>query len=115
MIEKKLGQLQRLMSGLDQEKLQNNEKIDSITLISENLSRGRQPYNIAKPNIVQTIQKQSSLTQTYNVPSSFSKITPKLTTKSKSMKDPSIPGSPLKASKSQISNEFNMRKLTLIA
>lgn len=34
MIEKKLERLKRLVSDLDQEKLQNNHKIDSISLIS---------------------------------------------------------------------------------
>lgn len=39
MIEKKLEKLKSLMADLDQGKLQNSHKIDSISLISENLSR----------------------------------------------------------------------------
>ena len=41
MIEKKLHNLKRIINDIDQQKLQSNDKIDSISLISLNLSRAR--------------------------------------------------------------------------
>lgn len=39
MIDKKLQNLQQLIKGLDRDKQENSQKIDSISLISENLCR----------------------------------------------------------------------------